>query len=1419
MTYYTSQPAFLNNVVPPDILFVLDISEAMLPAAYGNYPKSHTNSTGIFFISSNVAVSTAASKGKGATPGGELCNTNSAGTPPTGCPATIGTADTFVSSKEYFGMFNPKRCYIPASPKGFAAARTTDKASTTPCPNSTEWDGNFLNWLTMRKIDVAKKALVGGNGLSAQCNNSPPFDCRTLLTETQTGGGGSVDNCTGNGGLCYAYVKAFGTSAYPPVNAVGQYYYPSSLPVDTSSKLTYVGVTAGNLYAADSGDWTAIVGMTAANTFAIQVDLTSETTAVQAEQSTGLFQNLRYDQMRVAVMLANTNGTAGSVTMYFDQKLTPSITNNIRNQKLGLNAPLAESLYEALCYFNQSQKSGCYSNTPNDYTATPSAAGDPYYFCKKDGKGDCATPVTGQMVPCCKGYVLMISSGIPTNDGGSPTAAQFGDLMTLPKSGPPTQLANVAYYGKQNDLRSDLAKTQHITFYSVNAMGGSAGAALLASASKWGGFEDSNANKIPDDTGAKTACMYPPGSNLGTPGTLGNSSDEWDRDPYDCEPDTYFDASEGEQLEKKILAAVQSILKKSASGTAASVLASSSTGEGAMYQAYFYPTDPHAASVGNDVIYTGYTTSFFIDSFGNFREDTDGDGRMVYGVDDIVRLRYDTTTEEVMVERYKDEKPADGITDTPTAPYYSKPLKDTTVLPLWEAGDSLADLDSTKSCSTADAGKTCRRIWTWIDTDNDGLIDSTENMEEFIPTNARLAPYLNAGKSSLTATQVINFIRGCDPKDCPEQASLRDRHITTVAGATKLWKLGDPINSTPTVVGAPRERYDLIYGDLSYTAFYQRYKSRRQVVYLGANDGMLHAFNAGFYNKGDDPATTTTTEHGWFTTNSTSAPTSGTPRNDPPRGAELWAYIPYSLLPQLQWLARTDYVHSYYVDLKPKVTDVRIFTDDGPTGRHPGGWGTILISGFRLGGSCGNCTTADGAPPMTFTATFEKTSEDRSFYSGYFIMDITDPEQEPELIAVFTNRSGLGLTTSYPTVLRVNTKALSDKADNTNAKWFAVFGSGMTGYKGTTNLNQQSQFYTLELRGDKTSTAMGPINTGDRNAFMGDLISVDANLDYRVDAIYGGNTICNDSTSPASCSGAGGSLTPNWIGKMYRFTTGDGIETDPAKWTLPSVVVQEFSCTPLPCTGANKVGPITGAPSITSDDSNNVWVFFGTGRYWDPIADKANTDTQYFIGIKDQVPRGICKLSSTDCQLKDLEDMSKVVVCSVCTTITQVSGGPSGATTFDALVKGITSKEGWYTTLPTAGERALSSPTLLGGTLLFTTFVPSADMCVVQGTGSLYALFYLTGSAYPDPLVGTTVSGQDVLNNRSVSLGTGLPSSVAVQLTKQGSGTVGGTDASPCSGGLNAVIQGSTGEVHQVCGKPALSAWSRYLSWMNNRDS
>ncbi|MGQ0694423.1 MAG: pilus assembly protein, partial [Nitrospiraceae bacterium] len=703
---------------------------------------------------------------------------------------------------------------------------------------------------------------------------------------------------------------------------------------------------------------------------------------------------------------------------------------------------------------------------------------------------------------------------------------------------------------------------------------------------------------------------------------------------------------------------------------------------------------------------------------------------------------------------------------------------------------------------------------TWVDGDNDGLVDPGEQLDFSTANCAALRDYLryagDACAGSTNAMNLINFIRG------DEVPGLRTRmlEVPIGSGSYSVWKLGDPIHSTPTIVGAPKERYDLIYGDPTYNQFYLQYRTRRQVAYVGANDGMLHAFNAGYYHKGDDPATAGVIEHGWFTKNPTDN------ASGPKLGAELWGFVPQELLPQLQWLARTDYTHVYYVDLKPKVSDVRIFAPDAD---HPDGWGTILIGGFRMGGSCGNCIAGSGAPPMTATIG----GIPRTFYSAYFVLDVTNPEVDPKLLWVFTD-SGLGLTTSFPAIARM--KPTSDPStDKTNEKWYAIFGSGPNGYQADlpSSPAQTGKVYVVDLVTGpgvlNTNVTTMPIGAGPWRSFMGHIITVDKDLDYRVDVAYMGRTI-HDGALP-------------WRGKLYRLTTGGCVAAPctPLTWGIlgggglrtPTEVIDTFAD---PLLGTVEVGPITAAPTVTIDDANMVWVFFGTGRYLGNT-DKVDNNVQRLFGIKDSVINGLCTQTTTvSCWDNDLVDVTNAVVCLVCTGATTQVTDPTnpGVTTVNgsgttSMVGLVQSKDGWRVDLPpgsglNAAERSVVNPMLIGGTVFFPTFVPENDFCTANGNSYLYALFYKTGTAATTPVIGTTPAGSNVNITTKISLGVGLASSMSVQIGSQGAGGQGmGGGGGGCSGGMTGAIQMSTGAATKPC-TSAGDYYSKYVSWVHQRD-
>jgi len=183
--------------------------------------------------------------------------------------------------------------------------------------------------------------------------------------------------------------------------------------------------------------------------------------------------------------------------------------------------------------------------------------------------------------------------------------------------------------------------------------------------------------------------------------------------------------------------------------------------------------------------------------------------------------------------------------------------------------------------------------------------------------------------------------------------------INYIRGEGREWKLGDSNHSNPIVVGPPDESA-VQMGD-EYQEFMNTWEDRRKVVYVGANDGMIHCF-------------------------------------DVLTGEELWGFIPYNLLPRIKNMWAVDsvtgerfFARDAYVDGSPMVADVYIDAD-GDASKE---WTTILICGQAAG----------------------KGSSIGGGINYYFALDITDPD-DPEPLWEFTH-DFLGETWSVPVVGKI----------------------------------------------------------------------------------------------------------------------------------------------------------------------------------------------------------------------------------------------------------------------------------------------------------------------------------------------------------------------------------------------------------------
>ena len=537
--------------------------------------------------------------------------------------------------------------------------------------------------------------------------------------------------------------------------------------------------------------------------------------------------------------------------------------------------------------------------------------------------------------------------------------------------------------------------------------------------------------------------------------------------------------------------------------------------------------------------------------------------------------------------------------------------------------------------------------------------------------------------------------------------------------ATDNWlckNIGDIINSTPIVVGTPPYWYNFDnYRD--FVGQYAGIERRDSVVYIGANDGSLHAFDL-------------------FT------------------GQEKWAFVPKSMHDKLN-LAGTDsvfdmcdlgYCHQYFVDGSPQAGDV--FADFG-SGNE---WRTILVTGLREGGQ------------------------------SYFALDVTsgksfdeaDPDDEVKFLWEFTDDK-LGQTWNDAAIERVIVSGGADEA------WGVFFGSGYSPYDQSSKM---SYIYGILAHnaGDLWKDVLG--NTTNRVLIQGAMSEVIKVKNYPLgdpSKHFAVGEIVKGVTSGATA----GVVVVNWINADLArivLTSVSGTFADDEKVVgltnsnhqadMIGNVVQELGpyvddalSSPLLVDleadyisdriytgnlygdmfritniGKGQVPVVKRLFSMNQhlpnkhpirakadfaycdpDENCSIWVYFGTGIY-EEQADKANTETQYFFGLKDTVAGA------------PTYEMINLVQTQANFTTATIDGQD---VVFRTVSGSNPDNESWVMELApgaVGGERVIVKPLVVGGILFFTTFVPDANVCEGSGDTYVFAVDYNTGLAPANPV-------------------------------------------------------------------------------------
>lgn len=535
--------------------------------------------------------------------------------------------------------------------------------------------------------------------------------------------------------------------------------------------------------------------------------------------------------------------------------------------------------------------------------------------------------------------------------------------------------------------------------------------------------------------------------------------------------------------------------------------------------------------------------------------------------------------------------------------------------------------------------------------------------------------------------EVIRFIRG------ETVTGMRNRSVDyDNDGDVEKLLLGDIVHSSPAVVAAPQDRYDSIYNDETYAEYRNKYADRRQMIYVGGNDGMLHAFNGGFWDN---------SVNGFVKT------MDGKVAHN--LGDEIWSYVPKSVLPHLQWLTVPGYAHSYYVDGVPMAYDVNIFGEDDI---HTNGWGTILVVGMRFGGGQIDVDTDyDG-------------TKDYTSYSSVAIFDITDPESMPELLGEFSHAK-MGYTTSTPALTKARIPGPTGYASPVKNEWILSWGSGPT-VLDTANSTQSPSVFALDL--NKMSYVSGwdpmtiPSTTLPSNTFLGDFNSVDFNGDFIDDAVYFGSS--TDSVSTAS-----GGKTLSSKGELVRIVLNNvdasGVPTN--TWFSGAPIKKLMDSTTM--------GPFVSAPQVAKDNKGRNWVYAGAGRLF-VNEDNGNSQKRQFYSIKEPVDSNL-ELTWGKASQNKLVNNSNVTVDKDGKLGASKTIGSTDVDTFSKLEKAMDDAsndiDGWvydFEDDSNPSGRNLNKAVLLRKALYFTQYVPNTSQCKPEGKSYLHALYYKTGTWY-----------------------------------------------------------------------------------------
>ncbi len=421
-------------------------------------------------------------------------------------------------------------------------------------------------------------------------------------------------------------------------------------------------------------------------------------------------------------------------------------------------------------------------------------------------------------------------------------------------------------------------------------------------------------------------------------------------------------------------------------------------------------------------------------------------------------------------------------------------------------------------------------------------------------------------------------------------------------------------------------------------------------------------------------------------------------------GSEAWSFIPPNLLSKLKNIAHTSHptslTHQYFVDGAVTVADVWLGSGDGSS-KSAADWKTILVFGEGRG-STDRLWSSSTACDSDLVGVYDA---GHPYYCGLYALNITDTLNPTPLW------SQMAITPSpsqAPYLGESWSKMMTGRVRvGGNEKWVGFIGGGYNGGDcsgGGACDTRGKGFFVIDLANGHVLWSYTRADNADLDYSMpAQPAIVDTDNDGFIDMAYLGDL--------------GGNM---WRFKFCRAS--DGASCGTSDWAGGYLLDS--------ATGA--IRPIYTSAAVAKDTSGRLWVYWGTGDKTDPTAASAQ---EHFYGV-------------IDADFATAQDASNVDNLSTATDVWDPVNKPAG----------------WRIQLNGHGEKILADPTVFGGVVYFTTFVPSnsSDPCEQGGDAYLYGVKYTTGG-------GGISTGTDSEPVKSMYIGSGIPSAPVISL-KPGSG-------------------------------------------------